>query len=313
MKDDEWGFVFMVPNQGEGKYNIKAISKIVGIQPGTLRAWERRYKMVEPVRNDSGHRLYSDEHVQILKWLVSKTNQGFTISQAVSLLESKQFEDTSHSLSSGDNFTQLSNELIQSLLSFNEAKAQELINQAFSIYTVDKVVIDILGGVLVEIGNKWEKNQITTAHEHFASSILRSRIAVIMHSFPHNGMLPKVVAVCGPGEWHELGLLIFTLFVRRKGYEVVYLGSSIKEEDLDVVLHTVNAKFLFLSCTMSENVGNLLKLVDRLSIENPELSIGLGGSAIDHLSSRLKEQYQSSIVGKSKDIWEKWMLEKLNT
>jgi methanogenic corrinoid protein MtbC1 len=303
----------MVPNQDEGKFNIKAISKIVGIQPGTLRAWERRYKMVEPVRNVSGHRLYSDEHVQILKWLVSRTNQGFTISQAVSLLEKQQFGDTSFSINSGDNLKQLSNELVQALLSFNEAKSQELINQAFSIYTVDMVVIDILGSVLVEIGNMWEKNEITTAHEHYATSILRSRIDVIMHSFPHNGMLPKVVAVCGPGESHELGLLIFTLFVRRKGFEVIYLGSSIKEEDLDVVLNTVDAKFLFLSCTLKENVAVLLKLVDQLTKNNPDLCIGMGGSAIDHLSTQLKDQYEISIVGKSKDSWEKWMMENMTT
>src|SRR4051794_11736833 len=71
----------------EGKYNIKAVSKMLGIQSGTLRAWERRYQVVAPVRNESGHRLYTEHHVKTLKWLLSKTEQGFTISQAVSLLE----------------------------------------------------------------------------------------------------------------------------------------------------------------------------------------------------------------------------------
>ena len=66
----------------EGKYNIKAVSTMTGIQPGTLRAWERRYEILEPVRNEAGHRLYTDEHIRKLKWLSDKVQQGFTISQA---------------------------------------------------------------------------------------------------------------------------------------------------------------------------------------------------------------------------------------
>ncbi len=69
----------------EGKYNLKAISQMLGIQAGTLRAWERRYQIIAPVRNEAGHRLYTEEHVKIIKWLLVKVNNGFTISQAVHL------------------------------------------------------------------------------------------------------------------------------------------------------------------------------------------------------------------------------------
>ncbi|QPC46725.1 MerR family transcriptional regulator [Mangrovibacillus cuniculi] len=298
-------------SQDEGKYNIKAVSKMIGVQPGTLRAWERRYNMIAPVRNDSGHRLYTEKHVHILKWLANKVNQGFTISQAVALLEKSDFEnDIVDKSKEVDQTDTLSEELMQALLQFNEVKAHELINHAFAIYTIDKVVIDVLGSILVRIGDLWESGQITTAHEHFATSILRSRIGIIMHSFPHNGILPKVVAVCGPGEWHELGLLIFTLFVRRKGFEVIYLGSSIKEEDIDVVLDTVKPKFLFMSCTMRENLPNLFELVDRLKSEREELEVGLGGFAIDTMPAKNREKYDDMIIGANKNHWEEWLLAK---
>ena len=62
---------------------------MVGIQPGTLRAWERRYQILNPVRNESGHRLYTEEDLRKLKWLTEKVSGGFTISQAVSLLETE--------------------------------------------------------------------------------------------------------------------------------------------------------------------------------------------------------------------------------
>jgi len=297
-----------------GKYNIKAVSTMLGIQPGTMRAWERRYNIIAPVRNDSGHRLYTDDQVKKLKWLVGKISAGFTISQAVALLENKEIDNkTEEDMrdQSKDRLQSFQDDLIDSLLNFDENKSHDLINQAFSIYTIDKVLIDLLGSVLVQIGSLWEDGKITTAHEHFATSILRSRIGILMHSFPHNGMLPKVVAVCSPGEWHELGLLIFTLYVRRKGFEVIYLGSSIKEGDIDVVLDTVEPKFLFLSCTIRENLPNALSLIDRLSNERPELSIGIGGFAIDTLSSSSKNEYTTHIVGHSKQEWEDWLAKQM--
>jgi MerR family transcriptional regulator, light-induced transcriptional regulator len=295
-----------------GKYNIKAVSNILGIQPGTLRAWERRYNIIAPVRNDSGHRLYTEKHLNILKWLVVKVKQGFTISQAVALLDKQELEENEVTENVHQDRSQsISDELLKALLKFDEFKAHELINKAFSIYTIDKVVIDILGSLLVQIGDLWEKDKITTAHEHFASSILRSRIGSIMHSFPHNGILPKVVAVCGPGEWHELGLLIFTLYVRRKGFEVIYLGSSIKENDIEIVLNEVEPKFLFFSCTMKENVSHLLALVSSLKDEYEGLEIGMGGFAIDHLPKAAKEEYKEHIVGQTKVEWEEWLKSKI--
>ncbi|WP_456274203.1 MerR family transcriptional regulator [Bacillus sp. AK031] len=295
-------------NQSEGKYNIKAISNMLGIQPGTLRAWERRYKMIAPIRNESGHRLYSDEHLKILKWLVSKVEQGFTISQAVSLLDKQQIEeDMTYSSSTGNRVQDLSDELLNALLNFDETKAHHLMNNAFSLYTIDKVVIDVLGTLLVKIGDLWENNQITTAHEHFATSVLRARITTLMQTFPHNGLLPKVVAVCGPGELHELGLLVFTLYVRRKGFEVIYLGSSIREEDIEVVLETVKPRFLFLSCTMRENVDQTLELVTKFQAEKDYLHVGVGGLAVNTLPQRIKDQYKENMVGSQKEDWDDWL------
>ncbi|KIL48091.1 MerR family transcriptional regulator [Jeotgalibacillus campisalis] len=292
----------------EGKYNIKAVSTMVGIQPGTMRAWERRYNLIEPVRNESGHRLYTDEHVKKLKWLVNKINTGLTISQAVIMLEKQDFSEQKEPTEGPKDRIQIfQDDLVEALLNFEENKSHELINQAFSLYTIDKVLIDILGTVLIRIGELWEIGQITTAHEHFATSILRSRIGILMHSFPHNGLLPKVVAVCAPGEWHELGLLIFTLYVRRKGFEVVYLGASIKEGDLDVVLETVDPKFLFLSCTLKENVTKTLELIDRLSIQYPELFVGVGGHAVNCLNDKDQEIYHYHLVGRSKEEWDNWL------
>lgn len=300
--------IVCMDSNNDGKYNIKAVSTMVDILPGTIRAWERRYKMIEPIRNEAGHRLYSDGHVRKLKWLASKVNAGFTISQAVTLLDQIDSEPVKISNREQVNrLTVLHEELLESLLKFDERTAQHIINEAFTIYTLDKVLIDLLAPLLVKIGSLWEEGKITTAHEHFSTSILRSRIGSIMHAYPHNGLLPKVVAVCAPGEWHELGLLIFTLYMRRKGFEVIYLGSSIKEDDIKVVLNTVNPRFLFMSCTIRENVSSALALTKSLQEEYDTLVIGLGGAAIDSMPKEMKNPYVDNILGKSITEWDEWI------
>jgi DNA-binding transcriptional MerR regulator len=297
----------------EGKYNIKAVSSMLGIQPGTLRAWERRYNMIAPVRNESGHRLYTEEHIKILRWLISKVNQGFTISQAVSLMEDSVPDLDGTKLPKTDIADEIVGKLLDALMDFNSAQAHELINQAFSLFTVDKTVIDLLGPLLIKVGDLWEEGKITTAHEHFASSFLRSRIEGLSTSFPHSSFLPKAVAVCGPGERHELGLLMFTLFLRRKGFEVIFLGTSIAERDIEVVIEQVNPRFLFLSCTLEENMDATLTLADDLADKYKGLFIGIGGIAFDSMTLQQKQKYKERVVGMTRNDWEKWLKMRLET
>lgn len=297
---------------GEGKYNIKAVSTMLGIQPGTLRAWERRYQMISPVRNESGHRLYTEEHLKILRWLISKVNQGFTISQAVSLLENSAFPLETVVPPKRDMTDEIGDKLLNALLEFNNSQAHELINQAFSLFTIDKTVIDLLGPILIKVGDLWEKGSITTAHEHFASSLLRSRIEGLSNSFPHSSFLPKAIAVCGPGERHELGLLIFTMYLRRKGFDVVFLGTSLAENDLEAVVDKVKPAFLFLSCTLEANREATLKLAGDMKKDYPHLHVGLGGIAIDSMPLRQRDQYHQYIVGMARADWEKWLKKRID-
>ena len=296
----------------EGKYNIKAISNMVGIQPGTLRAWERRYQILNPVRNDSGHRLYTEEDLRKLKWLTEKVSGGFTISQAVSLLETESstvgtFEEEGEV----DSPQKIRDELLTMLLSFEEGKAQDLINHAFSLYSVEKVVIDILGSLLVTVGDMWEKGQITSAHEHYTTQVLKTRISMIFYSLPSNGLLPKAIAVCGPNETHEVGLLVFTLFLRRKGFEVIYLGSSIEDKDVELIIKEVDPTFLFMSCTMMENAEKTLNLTNQMIKKFPHLKVGLGGYVFDGLDSKRKGEAEPFILGNTKEEWNSWLTKKL--
>lgn len=292
-----------------GKYNIKAVSNILGVQPGTLRAWERRYQIIRPVRNSAGHRLYTEHHVRTLKWLIAKVDQGFTISQAVSLYENNH-HDISDDVQENVHDTELSKiiqQLSNALLSFDEKNAQKHMDHAFSLYTPEMVAIDIISPLLIKIGIRWEENEITSAHEHFASNFLRSRLGMLLLSIPTAPYLPKAVLVCGPNEKHELGLLIFALFLKRQGYEVVYLGQSIAEGDMNRIIEDVDPAYLFLSATLKKNVLASIRMAESLQEAYPDLKIGLGGYAFDQLPAEEKTKAGRYVVGTTKEDWLNWL------
>lgn len=296
-----------------GKYNIKAISNLVGILPGTLRAWERRYNIISPVRNEAGHRLYTEEHVYILKWLVQKVNEGFTIGQAIILYETREHKTTKDE-SFTENFQSdhLVNQIVSALLSFEEGEAHNYMNEAFSLYSVDKVLFKIISKVFINIGDKWRNGEITSAHEHFATSFLRTRLGMVYQNLPNNKHLPKLIAVCGPEEKHELGLLIFTIYLRRIGFQVIYLGASIDSPDLDQVIDEVDPAGFIISCTLKENLKKTIDLAIMIKKIKPSIIIGIGGYAVSTCESPIMDSIQEFYVGNAQSNWDEWLKQNFN-
>ncbi|PRO66788.1 MerR family transcriptional regulator [Alkalicoccus urumqiensis] len=295
-------------SENQGKYNIKAVSNLLGVHAGTLRAWERRYNIIEPVRNDAGHRLYTDDHVRILKWVVNKVESGFTIGQAVDLLNNQEepafiADDPRHD----NHMDQLRIEITNELLHFRENRAHELIDRAFGLFSSEKVLIHILGGILQDVGMRWEKGEILTAHEHFVTSVLRTRIGMVFQSLPVNSFLPRVVCVCGPDDLHEIGLLIFTYYLKRRGYETIYLGAGIPGEDVEKIIKEIDASAVVISTTIPEHREKALDLTKSILSRYPEIKVGLGGRALDSLSESAKQQYADCFIGRTENEWQQWL------
>ncbi|GAA3327591.1 hypothetical protein GCM10020331_068150 [Ectobacillus funiculus] len=91
-------------------------------------------KLLLQKRNEAGHRLYTEEHVKVLKWLITKVNEGFTIGQAVSLLESNQLNTQVFSEQENNKAQSLTEAILYALLKFDEMKAHEHLNEAFSLF-----------------------------------------------------------------------------------------------------------------------------------------------------------------------------------
>jgi DNA-binding transcriptional MerR regulator len=299
----------------EGKYNIKAAALMLGIQPGTLRAWERRYQMIAPVRNEAGHRLYTEEHIKILKWLIKKVNQGFTISQAISLMGHNQIQIDSETLNLnlGNPLISLTDGLYDALIHFEQEKINEVINSMFSIFTMERVITDIFSQIFMKIEGSFNDGKITKAQRNYSVSFLQARITTIIHSFPTNAHLTKAVCLTYSqiGDDIGIGQLMFSFYLRKRGIEVINIGTFYSEEDILETLEIFHPDLFIVSCEEQKDLDEALSLVELLSKNHHDFSIGIRGEAITSMKPSDKKQFSTFVLGQTVNEWELWLMERM--
>lgn len=235
--------------QDEAIYNIGVVARMTGIPAATLRIWERRYDFPKSERTEGGHRLYSRSEIDRLRWIKTKTDAGMQIRQAIRALEALDAETepdfaavsslstpqenvlaTSPAAESYLNLLQ--QRLQETLLQHNIDDAEEIFDEALTLYAVEDVILNMIRPTLSNIGMGWEKGEITVATEHLASHYLRQRLIGWMKVGPPLFNVPPTVLACAPGEYHEGGLLMFGTLLRRRRWPVAYLGQSTPLEEV---------------------------------------------------------------------------------
>ncbi|PWK14838.1 MerR family transcriptional regulator [Tumebacillus permanentifrigoris] len=291
-------------------YNIKSVSKLLEMPAVTIRAWERRYHVVVPTRSGSGHRLYSEQDIEDLRWLKVQTEEkGVNISQAVKMLEKTREQRKLLSESAplgtvraGESYESLRERLYGALTTFDSEQANQLLSLAFSMFHFEDVFHQLLAPLLHQIGDDWEAGAVTVAQEHFASHFIMQRFFQFFSVFGVNPGLPKVLAFCPSGEQHQIGLLLFTLFLRRQGVEVVYLGSNTPNEGLELLIERYRVDWICMSITDPELLPDLEGLIDRLRAKFPLLKFVLGGQGFQNLC----EELRPLLLGGGIDDWNRW-------
>ncbi len=271
-------------------FNIRSVAEQTGITPETLRAWERRYGVPNPYRNEHGYRFYSEEEIATLKWLKRQREGGMTIRQAVELIRHlrKSGQDPVGLLAerpfSGRGkalpVDALRTRLTDALTALDAHQAVDLLEQAFAQHSPDVVLLDGVAPTLVAIGELWHSGELPIAVEHFASNLCHNFIVRKMKTAPVKGPRGRIVAACAPGEWHDLGLLMITVLLRNQRWEVTYLGANLSLERLHEVLIRLQPQLLLFSTTLIQTAKALVELNSVLRVlPEPRPLIGLGGQA----------------------------------
>lgn len=232
---------------GEKLYTIGTVSKLTGIGAVTLRAWERRYELIHPVRKESGHRLYTRKHIDQINRITALTNQGMRISQIrPAMLETEVSMDDAES---GDEnlWAGYLDSMIAAIVGFDEERIEEIYNEALSLYPIELVTRKLLKPLLVDLGVRWETAEGSVAEEHFFAFYLRNKLGARFHHQIRNTEGTLLLLAGLPGEYHEIALLLFALAAIEAGYRLVVLGADLPLDELPLVVRKTQCEAVVLS------------------------------------------------------------------
>lgn len=249
-----------------GFFPIRTVSDITGVNSVTLRAWERRYGLIKPHRTAKGHRLYTQEDIELIQQILELIDEGIPISRVRAVVQQTKTAATSH-VDETDNWQPHINAIIQAISEFNEIAIERVYNEVLSIYPVDVVTRKLIVPLLKTLGDRWESKQGSVAEEHFFGVYLRNKLGARFHHRQHHNTGPKLVAACLPDEQHEIGLLLFALAAHERGFQIVLLGGNMPIEDLSTVVKKTRADAVVLSGSMPINDPGIFSNIEKLGSE----------------------------------------------
>ncbi|MCF7981120.1 MAG: MerR family transcriptional regulator [Pseudomonadales bacterium] len=248
-------------------FPIRAVSEITGVNSVTLRAWERRYGLIKPMRTPKGHRLYSQQDIELIQNVLGRLSQGMSISQiARDILDEASMDDGEYS----DAWSQYCRQMVEAVSRFDERALENVYNDAMSLYPVDVVFTRLIMPLLEELGKRWQKKRGGIAEEHFFSVYLRNKLGARFHHQNLRSRGPKLIMACLPGEYHEFGILLFALTAHSKGYQVILLGADLPVDELIQVAERTDSQGVVLagsaSLSCSSVMADINLLADTISI-----------------------------------------------
>lgn len=276
-------------------YNTRAVVQRTGVPADTFRAWERRYGVPHPKRTEGNQRLYSDRDVATIAWLRDQTRSGLTISQAVQLLRAIEGEFDPAVAAAGARrdgptgtadarMERFAERVVATLIDYDAQAAERVVEEALALLPVEDVCLHVLQPALYEIGDRWQRGEVTVSAEHFASAFVIRKLGSLFNlSQPDHGRGP-VIAACLEGELHEVGLLLTCLFLSRRGVRIVYLGPNLPLDDLIDTIDRLRPPLVILSASTVDTGRELAGAVRRIQSAGAQRpvaasppTIGFGG------------------------------------
>ena len=264
-------------------YNTAAVVQRTGVPATTIRAWERRYGYPKPWRDTAGQRLYSEREIEGIRWLADQTASGVAISRAVNILRAGRAQAGSASATpdgrSPRSFAALRADLLQALLAFDARRADAVMAEAFALFSVEDVCLQVIEPLMVEVGDRWHADELSVAEEHHVTSFVRGRLFGLLTAYQRsdgNGGL--ILTACAPDEWHEIGILMLSVFLARRGLNVSFLGPNLPLDALALVVAQRHPAVVVLSAQGRETARKLRGAMRMLSSAPPP-RLAFGGQA----------------------------------
>jgi len=287
---------------GEAKYRVGMVSKMTGLSTHTLRMWEKRYAAVLPKRTDAGGRLYTDADVERLRLLHKLVQNGHSIGGIANLSDGDLRGMTAAApatsiQSTSQHLPELRGRVMAAIERLRIQEAEQMLTSAALSTEPCEFLKSVVGPILVEIGERWERGELRIVHEHACSTLMRGLLFSLMRLYPANDAQRRVVVGTPAKEDHELGAMMVAMLAAMHGWSVLYLGPNLPAEEIAYAVNDTKADLLMLSVTNLKQKASQREIA---AIENsiPEhVRILVGGRAANALpESRVQVERDLALV-----------------
>jgi MerR family transcriptional regulator, light-induced transcriptional regulator len=208
-----------------GHLRIGELSRRSGVSPELLRAWERRYGLLRPTRSEGGFRLYSEQDERRVWAMRANLDRGLSAAEAARLALAEPGPEAVASADGAPAIVRGATELRDALDALDETAGHAALDRMLAELSVPAVLDAVVLPYLRELGERWERGEVSVGHEHFASNLLRGRLLGLARGWD-GGAGPRALLACPPGELHDLALIAFGLALRARGWRITYLGAD---------------------------------------------------------------------------------------
>lgn len=265
-------------------YTIKRASEMVGVPVATLRAWQRRYRVVEPRRSDSGYRLYSAADIAKLRSMQALVASGWSPKEAAAVVsddsdlkaERDDLERNQPPRSrSSPRATAQTLDLVAAAAALDPSAVTQLLDERFATGSFEHVVDGWLLPELDRLGMAWAEGGLTVAGEHMAAGAVQRRLSASFDAAAVDGARsPLLLTGLPPGCRHELGILAFATAARRQGLAVVHLGSDLPLADWLTAAERHRPDAIVLAAPTPSDVAPVLEIIEGISTGRMLVAIG---------------------------------------
>jgi len=239
------------------RVRIGELSDRVGESPTLLRAWERRYGLLSPVRSAGGFRLYGAEDERRVRAMQALLAGGVSARQAAEAVLSTSAEGAPPSpVAVGGAIEDTRSRLTQTLGQFDDVGANAVLDRLLANWGVATVISEVIVPYLVDLGERWADGSATIAEEHFATSVIRGRLLGLARGWD-GGSGPRALLACPSGELHDLGLICFGIALRGYGWRITFLGADTPESTLIETAAHLTPNLIVLAATKSSRLRAL--------------------------------------------------------
>lgn len=240
----------MINNTGDVKsvFSIKDLENLSGIKAHTIRIWEKRYNVLEPMRTDTNIRLYDLVSLQKLLNITLLHDYGYKISKIASYPEEHIPIMVREIISEKSAKNHAISSFKMAMMNFDQELFFTTYAQLLSEKSFKEVFYEVFIPLMTEMGLLWQSETITPAHEHFISYLIKQKLLINTEKLQI--MKPtradKVFVLSLPmNEMHELGLMYLNYETLLHGYKTIYLGESVPIESLtDLKKHFKSIVFI---------------------------------------------------------------------